>query len=175
MEPAKQASVWQPLLILLVVAGGIWWLITTVTTGNPLWFTRVQPDYTPERIVVYHQGQQTTLLPTDAGFSEMTNALQEILSSFRTRDLVSVGLSESTRAAYREDGVVVEAYYPEEIRFNLPVRFTQVDALLVPVVGRHSEREYVFIGRNGEFVGGALQVTSRAPLDAVLAELGYLR
>ena len=175
MEPAKQASVWQPLLILLIVAAGAWWLITTMTTGNPLWFSRVQPDYTPERIVIYHEGQQTTLLPANAGFTEITTALQEILSSFRTRDLVSVGLSDSTRADYRENGVVVEVYYPQEIEFNLPVRFTQVDALLVPVVGRHSDREYVFIGRNGEFVGGALQVVSRAPLDAVLGELGYLR
>lgn len=174
MEPAKQASVWKPLLVLVVVVGGAWWLITTMSTGNPLWFSPVQPDYTPERLVIYHEGELETLVPGDTGFEEVSVALHEILSAFRSRDLISVGISDNTRQAYRETGVVVEAYYPEDIAFNLPVRFSGVDALLIPVLGRHSEREYVFIGRNGEFVGGALQVTSRDPLDNALRDLGYL-
>lgn len=112
--------------------------------------------------------------PGDAGFDQLAAALNETLSAFKNRDLVPIGIGDETLRAYYEEGLVVEAFYATEVRFNLPARFEGINTLLIPVDARHAENNYVFLGRNREFLASALQVESREPLDNALRVLGYL-
>lgn len=174
MNSMKGTGIWRPILIFLLVGAGLLWAINFLSTGNPLWFSPVQPSYAPDRIVIYSNGEQIELTPGEAAFTQVEAALNTIFSDFRSRALISVGLGPGTVEEYQESGVIVVAFYPEPVQFNLPVRMRDVNTLLVPVVGRHSDKEYVFMGKDEEYLAGALQVTNRRPLDQVLRQLGYL-
>jgi hypothetical protein len=174
MQSASKPKVWQPLLIFVVFIVGGWWLLNTFTTRNPNWFRRTQPVYTPERLDIYADGTVTEVGPGDIGFDRLVEALNATLSRFTNYDKVDVGLSDETLGDYEERGVVVVAHYGEDLQFNLPVRFVNVNTLLIPIVGRHSNARYVFLGTDSAYQAGALQVENREPLDRALQELGYL-
>ncbi|MCA9992635.1 MAG: hypothetical protein H6666_00305 [Ardenticatenaceae bacterium] len=174
MGTLRRFRLLEPLIILVVIVLAFWYLLNTLNTGNPLWFVPFQPEYTPSRIVVHDYGQSVELRPGDAGFDQLAAALNETLSAFKNRDLVPIGIGDETLRAYYEEGLVVEAFYATEVRFNLPARFEGINTLLIPVDARHAENNYVFLGRNREFLASALQVESREPLDNALRVLGYL-
>lgn len=173
MQPAKKINVSQPILILLGVALGTWWLINTLNTGNPFWFVPFQPINTPSRLVIYHYGEKTTLRPGDDNFSEITTGLNESLSSFRNTDFINIGLSDNTQQRYYEEEFIVEIFFSQNVEFNLPIRFENINQLLIPIDARHSGNEYVFIGRNRAFQAGALQVEDMAPFEAALQLAGF--
>lgn len=168
MHPAKKISLSQPILILVGVAIAILWLINTLNTGNPFWFLPFQPTYTPSRIVIYHYGEKVTLRPGDEQFNEITTGLNTSLSSFRSNQFVSLGLSDDTQQRYYEEEYILEIFFPQNIEFNLPIRFDNINQLLVPIDARHSGNDYIFVGRNRAFQAGALQVEDLSPLETAL-------
>jgi hypothetical protein len=173
MEPAKPVKLWQPLLVLALFAVGVIWLINTFNTGNPLWFWPSQPEYRPSRIIIHHYGTATTLQPGMVGYEELTAALNESFANFVNAGLVDVGVSEETVARYYEQEFVLEITYPQTIEFNTAVRMTNVNQLLIPIDGRHSDQAYVFMGNNGFWLAGAMQLPGLGPIQSVLREQGY--
>lgn len=169
----KRASLKEPLIIFVVIVLILIWGLNAFNTGNPLWFLPIQPVYRPSRVLIHYYGQATELRPGDEGFDAIDEALNETLSDFQSRDLVSIGIGEQTLADYYNEEFVLEAFYGQNVEFNLPIRLTKINTLLFPIDARHAERNYVFIGNNREYRAGALQVTSREALDAALAELGF--
>jgi hypothetical protein len=169
----KRTSLKEPILIFIVIVVILIWGLNTFNTGNPLWFLPIQPQYRPARIIVHHYGQATELRPDDEGFDALAEGLNATLSDFQSRDLVSIGIGEQTLADYYADEFVLEAFYGQNVEFNLPIRLTGINTLLFPIDARHSERNYVFIGNNREYRAGALQVVSREALEAALAETGF--
>jgi hypothetical protein len=175
MEPAKPVKIWQPLLVLVLFAVGIIWLVNTFNTGNPLWFWSGQPEFRPSRIIIHHYGTATTLEPGMEGYEALTAALNESFANFVNAGLVDIGISEETVARYYEQEFVLEVTYPETIQFNTAVRMTNVNQLLIPIDGRHSEQAYVFLGNNGFWLAGAMQLPGLGPIEGVLRELGYVK
>lgn len=169
----KRTSIKEPLIIFVIIIVVIIWGLNYFNTGNPLWFLPIQPVYRPARVIVHYYGQVTELRPGDAGFDELDEALNETLSNFQNRDLVSIGIGEDTLSRYYNQEFVIEAFYGQNIEFNLPIRMTGINTLLLPIDARHAERNYVFIGNNREYRAGALQVDSRQSLDEALKNIGF--
>ena len=168
-------KLWKPILAFVLFGAVSLWLLNTLTTGNPLWFFPIQPSYAPNRIVIHNFGEEIELRPGDLAFEKIAAGVDQSLSRFSNTALIDVGLGDSTLADYQTKALVVEVYYPSNIRFNLPIRMERVNQLLFPIVGRHQDTKYVFIGYNGEWLVGALQVYSNQPLLDALRELGYLQ
>lgn len=175
MQTLPKFKLWEPLLILIVVAAGILWILNTLNTGNPLWFLPIQPIYEPSRIVIRNYGETVTLRRGEPGYAEITDGLNETLSGFDNTALISIGLSEETIRRYSEEDLVLEVYYADEIEFNTPVRMTGVKQLLFPVDATHSGNGYVFMGANGEWRVGAMVVSDEVPLLNAMRILGYLQ
>lgn len=174
MEPLPKINVFKPFLVLVLVGGGIWWLVTAMNTGNPLWFFPVQPSFSPSRLMLYHYGELIALRPDDPHFLEIATAIDTTLMAFNNQDLVDIGLGEGTIKNYHEQEFVLEVEYAEDIRFNLPLRMENVNRILFPVDARHAGTNYIFIGNETGWLAGALQVKNYEPLLEVMRQLGYL-
>lgn len=174
MEPLPKINVLKPFFVLILVGGGIWWLVTAMNTGNPMWFFPVQPSFSPSRLLVYHYGDLITLHPDDPQFGEVAAAVDSLLTAFNNQDLVDIGLGEGTLKSYHEQEFVLEVEYAEDIQFNLPVRMEHVNRILFPVDARHAGTNYIFIGNDTGWLAGALQVKSYEPLLETMRRLGYL-
>jgi hypothetical protein len=166
-------SVIQPILMVLFVVVGVVWLVGALNAGNLIWWLPVQPTFAPSRIVVRNRGETINLQPGTEGFTELQEGLQASLSSFDNADLVPLGLSEETLRRYNEEELVVEVYYPRNIRFNTIARMERVNQLLIPIEGTHAGNRHVFIGYNGRWLAGALVMSDDQPLHDALRGLGY--
>jgi hypothetical protein len=168
-------SILQPFLMLVGVFLLIAYLVGALNSDNWLWFLPIQPDYTPSRIVVRDRGESVEYRQGDEGFDELVAALNASLSEFNNRDLVPLGLSDLTLQEYAETAVVIEVYYPQNIRFNTPVRMSDIDQLLIPIEGRHAGLSYVFPGSDGLWLAGAFVMTDDQPLMDVMRSLGHIQ
>lgn len=174
MESARPVKIWQPFLVLVLFAVGAIWLINYFNTGNPLWFSSRQPEYRPTRIIIHNYGTDVVLQAGMPGYEEMTAALNLAFDDFVNAGLVDVGIGEDTLQRYYEQELVLEINYGQNIRFNTAARMTNVNQLLIPIDARHSDQGFVFLGHNGFWLAGALQLGDREPILAVMREQGYL-
>lgn len=175
MDRLPELKLKEPLLILVGAILLVWWALNAFNTGNAFWFLPVQPTYHPSRIIVRNYGTAVILEPGVEGYLELTNALNQSLSGFRNNSLISVGLSDDTLLRYQEEDLVLEIYYPAPIRFNTPIRMNQINQLLIPIDGRHAGAGNVFLGSNGRWLAGVLQMQDSEPLLAAMRQLGYLK
>lgn len=174
MNDNKQgSSILQPLLIFLGAVLFIVYLVGALNTGNWLWVLPIQPDYEPARILIRDQGQVMEYRPGDSGFAELAAALNLAFADFSNLDLIPIGLSDETLQDYNESSLVIEIYYPQDIRFNTIVRMRNVNQLLIPIEGRHAGNRYVFLGADGRWLTGAFVMTNDQPVRDALAALGY--
>lgn len=170
----RGSSIFQPFLIMI---GGfllIVYLVGAMNTNNWLWILPFQPEYEPSRILVREYGQATEYRRGDPGFTELTEALNLAFSEFANLDLVPIGLSAETLEDYNDSSVVMEIYYPSNLRFNTIVRMQNVNQLLIPIEGRHSGLRYVFLGSNGEWLTGAFVMEDDTAIHAALRDLGHV-
>lgn len=167
-------SISQLLIIVALTILGIFYAIGWLNTGNALWMLPMQPEYEPQRIIIRDAGQETVLQKGQAGFNELSDALNTSFSDFTNADLVPIGLSEVALNEYNDEAFVLEVYYPQKIRFNLPARMKNVNQLLIPIEGRNAKERYVFMGYNGKWLAGALAMASDEALKQTLRDLGYI-
>lgn len=172
-ENKPGGSVLQPLLIFLGAALLIVYLVGALNTGNWLWMLPIQPDYEPARILIRDHGRTTEYRPGDPGFSELTAALDLAFADFSNLDLIPIGLSDETLQDYNQSSLVMEIYYPQDIRFNTIVRMSNVDQLLIPIEGRHAGNRYVFLGADGRWLTGAFVMANDQPVRDAIIALGY--
>jgi hypothetical protein len=151
------------------------YLVGAMNTDNWLWFLPVQPSFTPSRIVVRDRGQTIEYREGVEGFDELVAALDASLNEFRNTDLIPLGLSDVTLKEYNESAVVIEVYYPQNIRFNTAVRMRDIDQLLIPIEGRHSGLGYVFPGSDGLWLAGAFVMADDQPIMEAMRSLGHIQ
>ena len=176
MEHPSKIKLWQPIVTLIAVVMFIIWLLNALNTGNLFWFLPYQPAYQPTRIVVHNYGKTVTLQPGIPGYIELSAALNEAFAlGFDSRALVPIGLSDETLRRYNEEELVIEAHYPNKVRFNTAVRMDNVRSLLVPIDATHDGQRYLFMGANGNWLAGAIVMTDDSPITEMMIELGYLR
>ena len=141
------------------------------TSRDPLWFSGGFQDQ-PSRIVVYHAGQRTELLPGQAGFDELATAVQTSLDQGFAR-LTNVGLSERSRQEAYTQFVTLEAFFDQPAKLHAwfnPGRTTQ---MLFPITGRHSEMSVVLLGEEDQYRAGAPVLKNMEPIREALKSLGF--
>lgn len=175
MDTLPKFKLKEPLLMLVGSIFGIWWLVNTFNTGNPLWFLPIQPTYRPSRILVHDYGTAVTIMPGTNEYEILAQALDESLSGFKNTALSSLGLSDETLRRYNEEELVLEIFYPEEIHFNTPVRMSKINQLLIPIDATHSGKGYVFMGSSGAWRVGTMEMENDEPLLNAMRQLGYLQ
>ncbi len=173
-ESERRGSILQPFLMMVGVMAFIFYMVGALNTGNWLWILPIQPTYEPSRIVIRDGGQVMEYRPGDDGFAELADALTSAFADFSNMELVPLGLSDVTLQEYNNTGVVLEAYYSQNIRFNSIVRMRNINQLLIPIEGRHSGLHYVFPGSDGRWLTGAFVMADDQLIFEALRELGHI-
>jgi hypothetical protein len=166
----RWTSLWQPILIVLLFFGVVYYGIMAINNGDFLWWWPWF-DEKPSEIVMYRAGQKTVITPESPDYTRLVQAINESLS--RRTGYLNLGLSEPTVEEYMTEATVIELTYPALVSMHSQYRLVPFDGLLIPLEGRHSEWRVVFFSQYGQYIAGALQLATTDPIKDVLADLGY--
>ncbi|HLE53389.1 MAG TPA: hypothetical protein VI755_15090 [Anaerolineales bacterium] len=158
-------------MAVLVLAPLIYGIIA-LNTGDLLW---VSPVFSaePGAIVIHCYSNDVPLEPGTSDFVALTDLVNETLSGSKRWDPLS--LSEVTYQDYRNSPqmMTLELFYASPLRVHSRYKFfSNVDAIIIPLEGRHALTMAVF-GRRGNLpAAGSFHVDTTAPLVEYLAEQG---
>jgi hypothetical protein len=148
------------------------YLIIALNTGDLLWASPVF-NYDPHSIVIHCFGEDIYLESGTAAFIAMTDLVNESLTGRKRWD--SLSLSDATYQDYQSHTqmMVVELIYSEPIRIHSRFKFfSNVNRVIIPLVGRHAQSNSVFGRRNDFPAAGSFHVNSMAPVKEYLTENG---
>jgi len=148
------------IIIVLIVLVLVVYAIIAFATGDWLWFSSNFVE-TPNSIVLHCYGETTDIDPGSFHFSKLKEIMNESLSGGKRWDPLT--MSEDTYAEYQTNPqmIVVEFFYPEPVRVHTSYKFfSNVDNLVVPLEGRHSNTNAVFGQVNGIPTAGSLHIDS---------------
>jgi hypothetical protein len=154
-------------LILVMVYG-----IIALSTQDPVWFISTFDEY-PEAIDLYCYGSLRTLRPEDPEFDPLVAVVNETLSS--TKNFDSLTMSDATYEYYRTSPEVValEIVFTNKVRIHsIYSFFSNLDSIVIPLVGRHSNVNAIFGRSNGFSTGGALHYRAMPDVTAFVQESG---
>ncbi len=146
------------------------YLIIAMNTGDLLWASPVF-NYQPQTIVVHCFGEDVYLEAGTTDFTAMTELVNQSLTGRKRWD--SLSLSDLTYQEYQSHPrmMVVELSYSEPIRVHSRYKFfSNVDRIIIPLVGPHAQTK-AFFGRRFNFPApGSFHVGTMAPVKEYLAE-----
>ncbi|UCE00575.1 MAG: hypothetical protein JSV42_07620 [Chloroflexota bacterium] len=161
-------------MAVLIIAPIIYGIIA-LNTGDLLWVSPVF-NYQPQRITVHCFGEDVYLERGTEDFQALTDLVNQSLTGRKRWD--SVTLSDATYQEYQSHPqmMVVELFYSEPVRVHSRYKFfSNVDRIIIPLVGRHANTNAVF-GRRMDFpAAGSFHVRETAPVKNYLAEKGLCR
>ncbi len=164
------AGLWQPVLIVVLFFGGIYYGIMAANNRDFLWWWPWF-DEMPCEIVMYRAGQRIVITPDSPDYAPLVPAINESLS--RRTGYLNLGLSEPTLEEYQTRASAMELSYPAFVSMHSQYRLVPFDGLLIPLTGRHSESRVVFFSQEGQYLAGAIQLATTDPIKNGLADLGY--
>lgn len=131
-------------LIVVVVLVAAFYLMTSLGTGDWLWFN---PNFSevPQAIVVHCYGEDVDINPGSPYFNTLTEIVNESLSGKKRWDPLS--MSEATYVDYQTDPRMktIELIYGRAIRVHSNYKyFSNVTNLIIPLEGRHAGTNAVF-------------------------------
>jgi hypothetical protein len=160
------------LLILFVSCLGLGaYGMISMTSRDPLWFLRGFEDR-PSRIVVYQAGQRTELLPGQAGFDVLAEAVETSLAQGFAR-LTSSGMSDHTLQNAYTQHLTLEVFWDQPVELHAWFPTGRTTQMLFPITGPHSEVSLVLLGDGGRYRAGAPTLESLEPIHRALRSLGY--
>ncbi|MBM4421803.1 MAG: hypothetical protein FJ030_00245 [Chloroflexi bacterium] len=130
-------------------------------------------DDLPSRIVIYHDGQQTKLMPGQPGFDDLAEAIRASLAA-GVDTQSNTGLSDVSREEAYTRYRSVEAFFDHPVKLHAWFFTGHPTQMLFPITGRHSDWPIVFLGRGGEYFSNAPVLKTKEPILQVLKSLGYL-
>jgi hypothetical protein len=143
------------------------------TSKDPLWF-RTGFYELPNRIIVYHEGEQTELLPGQRGFDELAEAIRASLA-LGVAAQSNTGLSEVSRQEAYTRHLTVEAFFAEPVKLHAWFYTGYPTQMLFPITGRHSDWPIVFLGKDGEYQSNAPVLKTQEPIIQMLKASGYFK
>jgi hypothetical protein len=155
--------------LLIVLVGFVllaYYATVSLFSRDALWFLRGFGDQ-PSRIIVYRAGQQTELLPGQAGFDELASAVQSSLAEGFAR-LSSVGFSEQSLQDAYSRHVTLEVFFDRPARLHAWFPTGRTTQMLFPITGRHSELDVVLLGDGGHYRAGAPVLKTLEPIREAL-------
>ncbi|HBY97279.1 MAG TPA: hypothetical protein DEP84_25630 [Chloroflexi bacterium] len=151
----------------------IWWAVFAMGNSDPLWFWPFFSER-PTEIVVYHDGTEMTIRPGEPGYEAITAAVNAQIGRPRGYER-DTGMSAGTEADARSKYVSVELRYGKPVVIHSNTGIGRPSRLFIPITGRHSEGNLVFLGTDRDFLIGALTLRDRSRLDRELRDLGLLK
>jgi hypothetical protein len=154
-------------LVVLGLVAVVFYVIPATINQDPFWFLPFRDR--PATIIVYHEGRQKVLGPTDPGFSDIVHEVNQALSS--VTGLAHLGPSPETMAEYRQVDLCVELLYDHPIVLKGPVATGRPNSLFIPLTGRHIEVNPVFTGMDRVYGATTLSVKDLQGLRAVVGKI----
>lgn len=127
-----------------------------LATEDAGWFLTSFKE-TPEEIAIYCYGEQKTIPPEDPAFGPLVTVVNSTLSTTKNYDPLT--LSDVTYAEYQTSPVmlVMELYYFPPVRVHSFYKyFSNLDSIVIPLVGRHADTHAIFGRANGFGTAGSL-------------------
>jgi len=147
-------------------------LIIAFNTGDMLWFYPVF-DEIPVGITLRCNGETTEIRPGNPAFAAVNNAVNEVISSSKRWDDLS--LSDATWEEYQtsDNVVVLILAYDPPARIHSSYKFMKrIDTIVIPLVGRHAQYNTLF-GRMGDYIAaGSFHFKTMAPIEEALQAQG---
>jgi hypothetical protein len=170
-QPASPSLLKLFVLAILFIAPLIY-LIIALNTGDLLW---ISPFFNaePAAMVVHCYGEDVPIQPGSEHFNEINARVQKTLTGRKRWDPLS--LSAVTYEEYQSHPtmMVLELFFGSKIRIHSRYKFfSNVDTLIIPLDGRHSQTNAIF-GRTNEYISvGSFHVKTTTPLVEYLSEEG---
>jgi hypothetical protein len=156
----------------VLVLAPIIYLIIALNTGDLLWASPVF-NYQPQIIVIHCFGEDVYLEMGTSDFEAVTNLVNRSLTGRKRWDTLTI--SNETYEDYQSNSqmMVVELSYSEPIRVHSRYKFySNVDRLIIPLVGRHAQMNVVFGRRIALSAPGSFHVNTTVPIKDFLTESG---
>lgn len=156
-------------MVLLILVPIIYGIIA-INTGDLLWASPVF-NYQPQTMVIHCFGEDVFLEAGTAEFIAMTELINENMTGRKRWD--SLSISDVTYQEYQSHPqmMVVELTYPDPIRVHSRYKFfSNIDRIIIPLVGRHAQTNAVF-GRLAQYpAAGSFHVDDLSAVKQYLAE-----
>ncbi len=173
LKHPNQIRIIEPLIFFILAIVAIIYAINAMNTQDWLWFASGNVDATPDRIVIWEEGEKIVLQPGHEDYDELATAVHESLYKFSNTNLINIGFGEDTLTYYEDKGVLLELYYNTPVHYRASFRVGSPTQMLVPIEGRHAGHDYFFRGSEGTWWFGAMRMANPEPLLLTLQELGY--
>ncbi len=156
-------------MALLVLVPLIYGIIA-LNTGDLLWASPIF-NFQPQTMVIHCFGENVYLEAGTTEFVALTRLINQSLTGRKRWD--SISLSDLTYEEYQSHPkmMVVELTYPQPIRVHSRYKFfSNVDRIIIPLVGRHALSKSVF-GRRFDFlIPGSFHANDLEPVKDYLTE-----
>jgi hypothetical protein len=165
MEKQKKPPRFRDMIITVaVVLMGLVWFGIALPDRDWLWFL---PIFNEEaaRIHLHRDGKEIMLYPSDPGYDEVNEAINQIVRHIKAKE--PLGMSLESQEEYYTRFSAVEAFYSEPVIIHTIHGFPKADKYLFPLSGRHHDPPVVFAGmqHRQDYRGGVLVLKSRDRLD----------
>lgn len=156
----SEPSILRLIIIVILAIGVVVYALISFATGDFLWFSNTFRE-TPNAIVLHCYGETIDIDPGSFHFSKFKEIMNESMTGRKRWDPTT--MSEETYIDFQtnQKSIMVEFFYPEPVRVHSTYKFySNVDNLIVPLKGHHSQTNAVFGRANGTPNGGSLHIES---------------
>ena len=124
-------------------------------------------------MVVHCYGEDVPIQPGSEHFNEINRLVQETLTGRKRWDPLTMSAVTYEEYQGHPSMMVLELFYGSKIRIHSRYKFfSNVDTLIIPLDGRHSQTNAIF-GRTNEYISvGSFHVKTITPLVEYLFEEG---
>lgn len=168
IEKARKPPRFRDLIVtVVVVLIGLVWFGIALPDRDWLWFLPVFNEEAT-RIHLYRDGEEILLRPSDWGYEEVNEAVNQIVRRVKAKE--PLGISVESQQDYYARFSAVEVFYAEPVIIHTIQGFPAADKYLFPQSGRHHDPPVVFAGmqRRPDYRPGVLVLGSRERLDAAV-------
>jgi hypothetical protein len=158
------------LLVVPLLIAVIGYIVITFSTRNPAWFLPTEFTARPDRIEIYHEGQQTRLGPGQASYEQLTEALNEQMN-VGIQGYFEVGLSPDALQTALESSTAVILYYDEPLRINSRWNLGEPNRIFIPITGSNSQENRVYTGTENGYGHGALILSDLSEFVSIVEGL----
>jgi hypothetical protein len=160
------------LVVMVIIVGVIYYLVLAMNTGDARWFLPGFEEQADE-MTIHCFGEDVVISATDPAYARMNELINATLTGSKRWDPLT--MSDLTYADYQDhpDMLVLEIRYAPPVRVHSNVRyFSNIDTLVIPLVGRHAQFNTIFGRTQGNTTAGSLHVENVSNLSDYLTSQG---
>ena len=156
MDRSKSPSLLNLGVTAVVIFGALVYGFVALSTEDLAWFISTYNEY-PEEIAVNCYGQQSSLFPGDANYDELVSLINETFSGRKNYDSLTMSQDTYTYYSTSDAVMVLELIYTQKVRIHSFYKyFSNLDSIVLPLDGRHSNTNAIFGRSNGLSTAGSL-------------------